>query len=171
MALIKCKECKAEISNKAIKCPSCGAPVVPELQKILLGGCLVVVVVFVVVFLFVSISSKDYDNTDAALNQQKCKNDDLACWGDDGLAYASTYCKPQIEKLATHDVKWRDNSFGIIFSQYRWKDQAAKTITYIGDSALFQNGFGAYTPVSYECDVLIDNKTVTDARVREGRLP
>lgn len=27
MAIIKCKECKTEVSNKAKNCPSCGAPV------------------------------------------------------------------------------------------------------------------------------------------------
>jgi len=34
MAMIKCKECNEEISDKAEKCPKCGAPVV---HKVLLS--------------------------------------------------------------------------------------------------------------------------------------
>ena len=68
MALIKCKECKAEISNKAIKCPSCGAPVVPELQKILLGGCLVVVVFLIVIGVIISLPN-NITNTDSQTSE------------------------------------------------------------------------------------------------------
>ena len=70
MALIKCKECKAEISNKANKCPSCGAPIMPELQKILLGGCLTVVVVAFLIFIGVIISlPKNTTNTDSQTSE------------------------------------------------------------------------------------------------------
>lgn len=27
MSLIPCKECKREVSNQAVKCPHCGAPI------------------------------------------------------------------------------------------------------------------------------------------------
>ena len=33
MALIKCPECKKEISNKATACPHCGCPIVAKLPK------------------------------------------------------------------------------------------------------------------------------------------
>jgi hypothetical protein len=57
------------------------------------------------------------------------------------------------------------------FSQFRWRDPIEGSITYIGDRAEFQNGFGAFGPVVYECDLAADEKTVLEVRVREGRLP
>ncbi|MFW6341374.1 MAG: hypothetical protein ACOC0Q_10935 [Wenzhouxiangella sp.] len=41
MALVKCKECKKEVSNKAETCPHCGAAVKEEVSTAV--GCLVVV--------------------------------------------------------------------------------------------------------------------------------
>ncbi len=73
--------------------------------------------------------------------------------------------------MAKHDVKWTDGTFEMKFSRFRWKNQSAGVITYVGDKAEFQNGFGAFSPVIYECDMASDNKTVLDVRVREGRLP
>ena len=32
MALIKCSECKEEISDKALKCPHCGCPNNPKVK-------------------------------------------------------------------------------------------------------------------------------------------
>jgi hypothetical protein len=100
-----------------------------------------------------------------------CAKDDLQCLGDKGVIAAGIYCKDRIARLAEHDVKWTDGTFDMKFSQFRWADKSAGTITYIGDKAEFQNGFGAYTPVVYECDLAGDGKTVLDARVSEGRLP
>ena len=33
MALLKCKECGREISDKAINCPNCGCPVISSLDS------------------------------------------------------------------------------------------------------------------------------------------
>lgn len=37
MAIIKCSECGKKISDKATKCPSCGAPVDKKQMKVLYG--------------------------------------------------------------------------------------------------------------------------------------
>jgi hypothetical protein len=100
-----------------------------------------------------------------------CKQDDLQCLGDKGVVGASIYCKDAVERLATHSVRWTDGTFELKFSHFRWLDKTNGTITFIGDKAEFQNGFGAYTPVTYECDMAPDNKTVLDVRAHEGRLP
>jgi hypothetical protein len=100
-----------------------------------------------------------------------CAKDDLSCLGNKGVVGAGVYCAREVEKLATHDVKWTDGTFGLKFSRFLWKDQANGIITYIGDKAEFQNSFGAYSPVIYECDMQSDNKTIVDVRVHEGRLP
>jgi hypothetical protein len=52
MALIKCDECKKEISSKAEKCPHCGNPVRSEskvVKKVATSG---VRIVFMLVFIF-----------------------------------------------------------------------------------------------------------------------
>jgi hypothetical protein len=84
---------------------------------------------------------------------------------------AGIYCAHEVEKLAAHSVKWTDGALEPKFSHYRWRDQQKGIITYLGDKAEFQNGFGAFTPVVYECDLADDDRTVLDVRVSEGRVP
>lgn len=85
---------------------------------------------------------------------------------------AGVYCKAPIERLALHDVKWTDGFMDQKFSRFRWTDQVGGGITFVGDKAEFQNGFGAYTPMVYECDMAPDLKSVIAVRIdREGRLP
>ncbi|MFL9967136.1 hypothetical protein PQR02_40705, partial [Paraburkholderia sediminicola] len=62
-------------------------------------------------------------------------------------------------------------TFEIKSSRFRWTDKPGGPITYIGDKAEFQNDFGAYTPVIYQCDVAADGKTVLAVRATAGRLP
>jgi hypothetical protein len=107
----------------------------------------------------------------AAVKAETCSKGDLQCLGNQGIAAAGVYCAREVEKLASHSVKWKDGAFETKFSRFRWHDMEKGEITYIGDKAEFQNGFGAYTPVIYECDIAADEKTVLDVRVQEGRLP
>lgn len=100
-----------------------------------------------------------------------CAKTDLQCLGDKGVVGAGVYCKEPIEHLALHDVKWTDGFMDMKFSEFRWATEGDGAITYVGDKAEFQNGFGAYTPVVYECDLASDDKTVLAVRiVREGHL-
>lgn len=62
MALIKCKECGKEISNKAKTCPHCGAKV----KKSASMGCLVMIIVIVLVIGY--IGSMDVGTADAEKN-------------------------------------------------------------------------------------------------------
>lgn len=176
MALIKCKECGTEISDKAATCVKCGAPVKKAsggaAQTI--GGLVIIGLLgWIAVEIFGGGSSQPTTHPAAAKVAQDdtCKRDDLQCLGDKGVVGAGVYCKAPIERLAKHDVKWTDGTFETKFSRFRWKDKPAGIITYVGDKAQFQNGFGAFTPVIYECDMASDNKTVLDVRVSEGRLP
>lgn len=175
MALVNCKECGTEISDKAAACVKCGAPVVKQQTDAgkMLGGLGAVVIGALIVWICIEVIGGSSGSTSgsAASQEQSCGKDDLQCLGDKGTVAAGVYCKDPIERLATHAVRWTDGTFEMKFSRFRWADQAAGTITYIGDKAEFQNGFGAYTPVIYECDLSKDGKTVLDARVSEGRLP
>jgi len=68
-------------------------------------------------------------------------------------------------------MRWTDGTLELKFSRFRWAAQGGGAITFVGDRAEFQNGFGAFTPVIYECDLARDMKTVQAVRVRQGRLP
>ena len=177
MALVKCKECGTEISDKAPACVKCGAPVAkkPADAKAMLRGFGAFVIGCLVIWICVEViggSGSNVKNPNAsAAHEQTCAKYDLQCLGDKGTIAAGIYCKDPVERMATHVVKWTDGTFEMKFSRFRWADQTAGTITYVGDKAEFQNGFGVYTPVIYECDLANDGKTVLDVRVREGRLP
>lgn len=201
MALIKCNECGNQVSDQAVACPKCGAPVKQEPTKntekqfvsvIQDGefvknkeavknqssatGCgailLIAIILAALSTIFGSHSGTSGDKSDSGTETSNCKSDDLQCLGGKGIASASAYCKDDIEKLALHSVRWTDGTFDMKFSQFRWHNKAKGEITYIGDKAEFQNGFGAFTPVTYACALSSDSKTVLDAViVSEGRLP
>lgn len=97
-----------------------------------------------------------------------CKAD-LQCIGDKLSMTASFKCVDDVERLAKHSVKWTDGMLDAKFSHFRW-GAGKNSVTVIGDKAQFQNGFGAYTNVVYECDLSLDGETVLDVRVREGRI-
>lgn len=102
--------------------------------------------------------------------EEKCKQD-LTCLAKDNFASATVYCGTYIEKLAKYDFKWTDESwFEQKFSHFRWKNKENGVITYIGDKAMFQNGFGAWQAHIYECDFDTKSEKVLDVRARPGRL-
>ncbi|MGF6664984.1 hypothetical protein QF000_006652 [Paraburkholderia atlantica] len=175
MALIQCRECGTYISNKAAACVKCGAPVKkPAKAREVVGGIVVLGLIGWIAAEMFGGSSSNSSEAPAdkpAAVEQACKSDDLQCLGDKGVVAAGVYCKDKVERLATHSVRWTDGTFDTKFSRFRWADKAAGTITYVGDKAEFQNGFGAFTPVTYECDLASDNKTVLAVRAHEGRLP
>ena len=123
-------------------------------------------------WLLVKCVSGDSDETKAkaAAEAAACKKD-LQCWGDKGTVAAGIYCPKHVEGLAKHSVKWTDGTLEPKFSRFRWQKKDEASITFIGDKAQFQNGFGAFTPVIYECDLDGEQSRVLDVRVREGRLP
>lgn len=171
MALTKCKECKKEVASSAKVCPHCGVknPGVRG-RDMLLGVVLLIAIGFGITKCSSgSDSEKAADVAKAEHDAAACKTD-LQCWGDKNIAAASVYCKDDIERLAKYSVKWTDGSFETKMSRFRWSDQSKGIVTYLGDKAQFQNGFGAYQNVIYECDFDPASKAVLDVRVREGRF-
>lgn len=177
MTLIKCKECGSEISDKAIACPKCGAPVArksaskPANASARALWIVMAAAAFGVGVVWLGADDKNAAPRTAPKAERQCETDDLQCRGDKGVVAAGIYCKDAIERSAKHSVRWVDGSFETKMSRFRWTAKPAGTITYVGDKAEFQNGFGAYTRVIYECDLNDDLKTVLNVRVREGRLP
>lgn len=182
MALTKCRECGKEISTEAASCPHCGAPMktaAPKNSNTGMGCLGVIVLIAIIGWAVNSCTSSDAPPANGRSSASasgdggsQCKPDDLQCRGDQGVIAAGVYCKAPIERLALHDVKWTDGFMDQKFSRFRWTDQVGGGITFVGDKAEFQNGFGAYTPMVYECDMAPDLKSVIAVRIdREGRLP
>lgn len=170
MALLKCHECGHEVSSEAAACPQCGAK--PRKPPEGIGpiqfvgiGILALIGIGAVAAIF-----SDDSPASKAPSEATCRQD-LQCWGDRNALASDSACAAQVEKLALHSVRWKTDSYEPKFQRFRWKDKDVGTLTYVGDRAEFQNGFGAYTPVVYECDFDPSTKTVLDVRAEEGRLP
>lgn len=180
MALIKCGECGSEVSDKAVACPKCGAPVVvkaqpqpsPPKNNWALGA---LILSAVLGYTFLSNTrapaEKPAEKPVEPPRKEACASDNLQCRGDAGAVTASLYCKDPIERLSKYSVRWIDGTFESKISRFRWTNKPGGTITYIGDKAEFQNGFGAFARVVYECELSDDLKKVLNVRFREGRLP
>ena len=87
------------------------------------------------------------------------------------MADATTDCKPAIEQQATHDVKWADGFLTPMFGRLAWGNDSHTQVRFIGDKVEFQNGYGAYTPMTYFCDYDTSAKKVISVDVSEGRIP
>lgn len=184
MALIKCSECGTEISDKAAACVKCGAPIAaakvvqaaPAKKKGMnifqLFGIAIAATFAIVLFVGLTDDGKSKPAPSvAATKAASCAPTDLVCVGDANVVSASVYCKDPVERLAKHSVRWTDGTFELKFSRYRWTDKPGGHITFVGDKAEFQNGFGAYTPVTYFCEMAPGSTQVLNVEVIEGRLP
>lgn len=96
--------------------------------------------------------------------------DDLKCWAEQYITEASVYCARDIERLGAYSSRWTAGTFEQKFSRYSWLDKDKGTLTYMGDSIEFQNGFGAYQAHVYACDFDPASNQVLDVRASAGRL-
>ena len=185
-----CYECVEPVSDQAPACPHCGAPAKMSLAPTLLDVpptpapsprrqvsrsrraviYAAVIILSIPLMTVFGSSNKNTSHVNGAATESDCAKDDIQCLGDKGIVAAGVYCAPEVERHAKHSVRWTDGTFETKFNRFRWRNVPRQQITYIGDKVEFQNGFGAFTPVIYECDLDADNKTVLDVRVREGRL-
>lgn len=158
MAIVECKECRKEVSKNIKVCPHCGIknPGVTT-KDYVVGG----LVVFVIVW---GIASGDDDIDEAA-----CKKD-LQCLANKNHIVAEVYCDDNIEKIAKYSYEWIDGFGQSKFSHFRWKDINKGYITYIGDKIRFQNGFGAWQNIRYECDFDTESKSVLAYSAKPGYL-
>lgn len=106
----------------------------------------------------------------AAAEDAACRGE-LSCWAEEHLIDASVVCDGAVENLANYDFEWTDGFLGMKFTHYRWKDQDAGVVTYIGDQIKFQNGFGAMQNHIYECDYDTVAEQPLEVRAEPGRIP
>lgn len=98
-----------------------------------------------------------------------CK-ESLDCFASEYQGRAGVDCRGPIEHLAKNNFEWTTGAFEARFPRARWLDQSAKTITYVGDTIKFQNGFGAWVIHTVECDYDPQAKTVLAVRATPGQL-
>lgn len=174
MALKSCRECKKEVSTEAKTCPHCGATSPTKKPASTKDTMIGAVAIIAVVAIGIAVSGESDAEKSAAAEKQAAEKaacmKDLGCHGNKGIVAAGIYCPKHVEKLAKNSSKWTDGTLEPKFSHFRWNREQEGSITFIGDKAQFQNGFGAYVNVVYECDLNGAQDQVLDARVREGRL-
>lgn len=68
MALVNCSECNQKISDQAVNCPKCGAPVdldkIKENKKLTQNGCFIFLGIIAFIWIVVSISNNSDTNSD-----------------------------------------------------------------------------------------------------------
>lgn len=101
--------------------------------------------------------------------ERSCRSD-LQCFGGKHQSHAGIICKKLVERLAKFQAEWTDGFLEAKFSHFRWKNKKTGVLTYIGDKVKFQNGFGAWQHMIYECDYDPQRNFVLDVRADPGRL-
>lgn len=176
MALISCKECKKEVSQKAETCPHCGikSPGLKEPTKgETLGGCLVLIVICAFVLYMCTGSSDEADTK--KLSDAECLAD-LACSAEKHMILAATACRPWIEKDAKFGIEWTNSFLEPIFNRYSWnyfnidKTEKLHDIVYMGDSLRFETENGEWIAMKYECMYDPVGKKLYNYTTRPGRL-
>lgn len=104
-----------------------------------------------------------------AKEDEDCRKE-LSFWGEKATTAAMFTCPRHIERMARYDYEWTDGFLGAKFSHYRWRDIDNGIVTVIGDKIKFQNGFGAWSNMIYECDIAPKTNLILDVRAADGRL-
>ena len=95
-----------------------------------------------------------------------CAFDDVQCAGKKFYFEANDACTAAVEQQASYQMRWTSNWLDRKFPQYTWGGDAThKTITYGGDRAQFQNGFGAWKTVTYFCTYSPEMKSIVDVTI------
>lgn len=167
MAMVKCKECKKEVSAKAKVCPHCGVKDPGFNPKDAFKG-------FIVLAVLVGAGYWYFSGDDDAVKEppkvKVCDVNDGECIFTAHLAPALTVCKEPIQNASKYDYEWT-NGFSVnIFSRYV-NDPEKHQMTYLGDKLKFTNGFNAKVNMAYWCSINTQTNQLVDYYVGEGRLP
>ena len=136
------------------------------------GGCALIIVALFVLGLFVGGGDHDDSPTATSAPERQPPEPEAAPEEDlgNGEVAAMLICPEPIERLAQYSSRWTDGFLDPKFSHYR-RTADPDVFTHIGDWIEFQNGFGAWVPHVYECDVNVRTNEVTEVRASPGRIP
>ena len=98
----------------------------------------------------------------------ECDTDE--CIADKHLIDATISCKRDIERLAQYDHEWEDGFFTPWSSHFNVDKDDRNKISYFGDAAKFQNGFGAWQNMIYMCVYDGATGSVINVAVEPGKL-
>jgi hypothetical protein len=173
MALIKCKDCRKEISSDAPVCPHCGKPISKQSQTA--TGCLIVIVFFVILSVIGRCSDKNSKPESASapaaappvatdLNDAKALDEK---YGTDALVNCEVGADDYLRAASKFAFKWDEiGFFEHKFDQYRSHASSPGILTMVSDKASLQNGFGAYQRIELACKYDTQAKKVLEYSIR-----
>lgn len=170
MALVKCKECGAQISRAAKSCPSCGHPRSAASGGGLgCGGVFAIIIGLGALLAFIGNNSKpDATHTAAAVSSPNtCKEKWSLC--ADNADFINNYSKTFDAQYACKELTNRRVRFGdpewswTPFGKFRRGDDFPKTgiVKLIDDDVKIQNAFGTKLHGFVECWYDFNSKTAT----------
>lgn len=182
MAMTNCKECKAQVSRKAKKCPHCGVDNPGVTAKDYLVGGVALVIIAAALVTFFSGDEQPEDSVAQApemteaeqaaaekAEMDECRQD-LQCWGEEHWSAATVRCEREIERQAQYEVKWTDSYPDTKLSRRGWLDEEDGTLSYYGDRVQFSNGYGAFQNYVYRCDYDPETQSVLNLELEPGRI-
>lgn len=178
MALVKCKECKKEVSNKAKICPNCGVKDPAVGPKEMFAAIVLLLLLGWGLVSFLSSDDSEENSTAKVVTKTpeqlkieaiECRAN-IDCWGPSHRAEANIECDDHVEQKAAFSFEWTNSFIDLKFPQYRWLDQAHGWVTYRGDSIKLQNQYGAWANMTYECDFDPSKNLVISVRMQAGKL-
>lgn len=104
-----------------------------------------------------------------SVHADECETD-LTCMGNRFMQEAVEQCKALIESWATYEHRWTTDFILPIFSEFRWKDEEKRQITFVGDRIIFRSATDAWHNHIYECNYDSLNHDVMGVHVRAGML-
>jgi hypothetical protein len=111
---------------------------------------------------FLRIGATEWDS----LIKKKELQDNLmnAKYLSDNYSQAASFpCQKAVEKLASYSYEWTDGFFETKFNSYSTKTLTPGILIIKGDKIKFQNGFGAWKIMRYQCAFDVQTGEVIDA--------
>lgn len=175
MNLVKCKSCGQEVANTADQCPNCGTKYPGAGPKeIIMALTFIGAVGWGIIALLSDGSPPEQTVTTPTKTPEQIAEDtkacraDIDCWAKRNRPEATVQCDGPVEQQAAFSYEWTNSFVDPKFPQYRWLDKEHGWVTYQGAQIKFQNQYGAWINVVYECDYNTINKMVLDIRVQQG---
>lgn len=156
-SIVPCRHCQHPVSKDAQQCPACGvarpaqawwARGLAELTKTSTLAAIAALYMLVKCSMPAPPPTAE-QRAQTARDDAACRQD-VKCWGDRHRTAATLACMPAIERLALYTVRWPEGWFNHPLPHVEWRDRSRGALLYAG-RADFQNGVGAWIPVTVAC--------------------
>lgn len=121
----------------------------------------------------------DIGRQQEAYKQSEIENEkrEAACQLDENCsarkafaAEATVNCVRGIEHMSKYRFKWTDGWMQPKIDRFKWKDATRTIVQGAGNYIELENGFGAWQPHMYICEVRVSDGNVIDIKMSPGRL-